>query len=94
MCSLSEAKPRTFHCLLRLDSAIFGWSVCLKRVDQRSGDLRNVAHRLIKCGLIEMGRLCESTDLSDKLKRGSLNFRLGCGRLEIKEWSDVSTHTL
>jgi hypothetical protein len=41
-----------------------------------------------------MGRLCESTDLSDKLKRGSLNFRLGCGRLEIKEWPDVSTHTL
>jgi len=65
----------------------------VKRVDQPSGDLRNVTHGVIECGLIGMGRLCKSADLADKLKRGSLNLRVGCGRLEIKKWSDVSTHT-
>ena len=79
---------------MRLHGAIFGWSGGLQRVDQRSGDLRNVADRVIKGSLIGMGRLCKAADLSDKLKRGSLNLRLGCGRFEIKKWSDVSTHTL
>jgi hypothetical protein len=41
-----------------------------------------------------MRRLREAADLSDKLERGSFNLRVGCGWLEIKKWSDVSTHTL
>ncbi len=42
---------------------------------------------------IGMGRLREPADLPDELKRRSLNFRVGGGRLEIEKWSDVSAHT-
>ena len=93
MCSLSEANSRAFARPLRLDGAVFGWGTGVKRVDQPSGDLRNVTHGVIKCGLIGMGRLCKAADLADELKRRRLNLRVGCRRLEIKKWSDVSTHT-
>jgi hypothetical protein len=56
----------------------------LKRVDQRSGDLRNVADSLVKGSLIGMGRLCKAADLSDKLKRGSFNLRVAGGWFEVK----------
>jgi hypothetical protein len=57
-------------------------------------DRRNLIDGAQKCGFIRLGRLVESADFSDELKRSGPNLLFVYGRFEIEKSFDVPAHRI
>jgi len=89
---LTEANAEALARFLGLNGTLLCRRTSLERVDQRAGDLRDLAHGLVKGRFIGMGGPGEAADLANELERSIVDFRIGGGRLEIEERSNIPAH--
>jgi hypothetical protein len=56
--------------------------------------LRHLVNSLIEGEFIGLGRLCEAAEFADELQRRRADFFVRCGRFEVVQGLNVSTHRI
>ena len=89
-------RTEAFHgsraCFHRFNCAIARRRVAHKRIQQMLCGVSNVLDRAIESCLVCLGRLRETAQLPDELKRRSANFILCSGWTEVMKCFDGSAH--
>src|SRR5882672_7605255 len=88
--SESRGGPRPRLC--GLDVAIARLGIRHERPDQGASGRRDLLDRVIEHHLVGLGRAGEPAQLAYELKRGRAYLLVGCGRLEVEQGLDASTH--
>jgi len=89
-----EAFRRSRACFHRFDCAISRRHGAHKRLEQMLRGVSDIIDGTVESCLVCLGRLRETTQLPDELKRRSANFIRRCRRTEVVKCFDGSAHVV